>query len=201
MRASAASSTEREIGPIWSSEDAKAIADLARENNVPVMSCSAIRYAAGIAELHDEAPVVSCEAFGPAAILEDYPGLFWYGVHSAEVLFSLMGRGCASVQVTVGEQMDLIAGTWADGRIGTVRGFRAPDLKSFGATVITDKEVRHGLVRKDPPYYALMLREIMAFFRTGVAPIELEETVEIMAFLHAANQGRDDSGTAVQLAT
>jgi len=180
-------------------QGARKIAELARAKKVPVMSCSAIRYAAGIDALRDKGEVFSCEAFGPATILDDYPGLFWYGVHSAEVLFSFMSRGCRRVQTVSGNDVNLVVGQWEDGRIGTLRGFRAPGLKQFGCTVVTDSEVHHALVRKDPPYYALMLREIVKFFQTGKSPIDLDETVEIMAFLEAANRSMGESGTLVTI--
>ena len=182
-----------------SAQDARKIADLAGAKGVPVMSCSAVRYAAGIDELRDKGEVISCEAFGPAAILDDYPGLFWYGVHSAEVLFSFMGCGCRHVQTLVGNDVSLVVGEWKDGRIGTLRGFRAPGLKQFGCTVVTGSEVHHALVRKDPPYYALMLREIVKFFQTGKSPIDLAETVEIMAFLEAANRSMGENGKLVTI--
>ncbi len=183
-----------------SSQQARELAELARAKGVPVMSCSAIRYAAGIAELRDVGKVTSCEAFGPAKILDDFPGLFWYGIHSAEVLFSFMGRRCRSAQTLSGQDVDLVVGQWDDGRIGTLRGFRAPKLSQFGCTIATDSTVRQGLVRTDPPYYTLMLKDVIRFFQTGQSPIDLDETVEIMAFLEAANQSKDENGKAIPLA-
>jgi len=179
--------------------DARRIADLSAASGVPVMSCSAIRYAAGVAELHDKGRAFTCEAFGPASILPDYPGLFWYGVHGAEVLFSFMGRGCRKVRTVSGADIELVVGQWDDGRLGTVRGFRKPELKQFGCTLTTDGGVFCGLVRNDPPYYALMLREIMAFFLTRRSPIDLAETVEIVAFLEAADRSRQQGGAVIAL--
>jgi predicted dehydrogenase len=53
-------------------EDAKAIVELAKEKNIPIMTASAIRYAKGIDILHDGSKVEACEAFGPMALLDDY---------------------------------------------------------------------------------------------------------------------------------
>ena len=182
-----------------SAADARKIAELAGAHGTAVMSCSAVRYAAGISELRGCGEVFSCEAFGPASVLPDYPGLFWYGVHSADVLFSFMGCGCRQVRTIAGAEVDLVVGTWFDGRIGTVRGFRAPRLKQFGCTVTTTTAVGHRLVAGEPPYYALMLAEIMTFFRTGRSPIDLQETVEIVAFLEAANSSKGQAGEPVNL--
>ncbi len=182
-----------------SADDARKIADLAAAKDVPVMSCSSIRYAAGISDLRDKGEVLTCEAFGPANILDDYPGLFWYGIHSAEVLFSFMGAGCRCVHAGTGPNMDLVVGQWSDGRIGTLRGFRHDALKKFGCTIATDQGVFHAMAQSDPPYYALMLREVMAFFRSRKSPIDIAETIEITAFLEAANASKAQAGRPVEL--
>lgn len=169
-------------------EDAEAMADLAEKKSVPLMSCSAIRYAMGIDDLHGSGRTISCEAFGPAPILPDYPGLFWYGVHSAEVLFSFMGAGCEEIECYKGGESVLVVGQWTDGRLGTLRGFQTDSLKKFGVTLATDQGVFHSHAAGEPPYYALMLKKILPFFQTGQSPIDLQETLEIVEFLEAANR-------------
>lgn len=171
--------------------DAQAILELSRRSGAPVFSCSSIRYAMGVAELGAARRVLGCEAFGPAAVLADFPGLFWYGVHTAEVLFAKMGTGCREVVVRKTEVADAVIGTWADGRVGTMYGFRIPQLSTFGCTVFTDGGVFQGTARSQPPYYALLLPKILHFFQTGESPIEPAETLEITAFLEAANQSRE----------
>jgi hypothetical protein len=179
-------------------EDARAIIELADETGTPLMSCSSLRYAAGIADLVVEGPVVSCEAFGPAAILEDFPGLFWYGVHSAEVLFAKMGPGCREVECLERGDTDVVIGTWEDGRVGVLRGTRF-EKGAFGCVVHSDQGAACGLARHDPPYYALMLEQVMTFFKTGVSPIDIQETWEIVAFLEAAGKSRALGGQSVTL--
>jgi hypothetical protein len=115
------------------------------------------------------------------------------------VLFSFMGSGCRSVRTICGENIDLIVGTWDDGRVGTVRAFRTEKLKQFGCTVATDSDVYHALGQKEPPYYALMLREIMEFFQTRTSPIDLDETVEIMGFLESADRSKQQSSRPIKI--
>ena len=82
-----------------STADARALITKAEATGTPIMSCSSLRYAAGIADLVSaDEKVLAAEAFGPAVLLDDFPGLFWYGIHSAEVLNLLMGAGCQQVQ-------------------------------------------------------------------------------------------------------
>lgn len=180
--------------------EAKQLFALAEKTNTPVFSTSSLRYANGIAQLGEGEQVLGCEAFGPMAILDDFPGLFWYGIHSAEVLFAKMGTGCREVSVTRTEQVDIVTGVWEDGRVGTLYGYRFPGMGSFGATVYAGKTVQQGIASGTPPWYALLLKEILPFFKTGKSPIDPKETLEIIAFLEAANTSRE-TGEAVTLAS
>ncbi len=180
-------------------EDARRIADLASERGVPVMSASSIRYSVGVTGLigADE-KVGSCEAFGAMPLLDDYPTYFWYGVHGADLIFSYMGRGCRTVRAVHDKRMDLLVGVWEDGRIGTVRGVRFSQYH-FGCCVFTNKGTACGLATDEPPSHALMLKEVMRFFQTGVSPVDIEETVEVMAFLGAAEASLEKGGEVVEL--
>jgi hypothetical protein len=179
-------------------KDAQEILELSRKYGSPVFSCSAIRYAEGIDGLEEGKRVIGCQAFGPAAILPDYPGYFWYGIHSAEVLFSKMGRGCSQVSVERGGDADLISGLWKDGRLGTIYGYRIEEAGTFGCSVFGKGFVGTGTAKTDPPYYAMMLPHILKFFREGERPVDPQETVETIAFLEAANESRE-TGAAVEL--
>jgi hypothetical protein len=182
-----------------STDDARAMLRLAAQTGTPLMSCSSLRYAAGLAELAGAGErVLACEAFGPAPLLDDFPGLFWYGIHSAEMLFARMGTGCRQAQCIARLDMDVVIGEWADGRLGVLRGMRV-GKGEFGCVVHTDRATRCGVAGSTPSPYALMLREVIAFFRSGVSPIDPEETYEIIAFLQAAEQSRTQGGAVVEL--
>ena len=179
-------------------EDAKAIVELAKETNTPIMTASAIRYGKGIDVLHDGSKVEACEAFGPMALLDDYRDYFWYGIHSAETLYSFMGSGCTQVQTTSTDKIDVIVGTWADGRIGTLRGNRV-GANGFGCILTVEGDTKFALVSAEVPYYALMLKKIVPFFQTGVSDIPIEESLEIIAYLEAASQSRAQGGKVIEI--
>ena len=177
--------------------DARLMADIARQEGVPLMSSSSLRFARGIAGLvPPKTAVRSCEVFGPAKLLDDYPAYFWYAVHGADVLFSYMGTGCRTVQVAHTDDIDLLLGTWQDGRLGSLLGTRTAQ-NEFGATVLTDREVVQGIAINEPPYYTFLLKEVLEFFRTGRSPVDVEETVDIMGFLEAAGRSLESGGRAV----
>jgi predicted dehydrogenase len=179
--------------------DAKELARLAKESGTPWFSASSLRFApeyqAFLADpAHDR--VLGVEAHGPASLEPTNPGLFWYGIHTVETLFTLMGPGCVSVSMTSSADFDLAVGTWRDGRIGSVKGLRKgnPD---YGALVYGEKAVVH-LAVKEVSYVALV-RQIMDFFRTGTSPVPPDETLEIMAFMDAAERSRSNGGVATAL--
>ena len=181
-------------------DEAKEIVALAKAKNVPIMSCSSIRYAMGINDLKQPEDVVySCEAFGPMNLLDDYRDYFWYGIHSTEVLFAMMGKGCESVQVIPTAHADLLLGRWADGRVGSILGTRAGAWQ-FGCTIATDKVQKQAIASSAVPYYTMMLKEVVPFFQTGKSPLDIEETLEIIAFLEAASRSRAAGGALIKTA-
>lgn len=183
-----------------STDSAAAMLGLAAATGTPVMSCSSLRFAQGIAERsQSRTDILACEAYGPAPILPDYPGYFWYGVHSAEILFLLMGRGCQSVRTLASGNVDVISAEWSDGRSGQVLGTHFPGYE-FGCLVHTRESTRLGVARDTPPFHACLAGEVVRFFHSGQAPVDLRETFEIVAFLEAANQSRAAGGTSVALA-
>ena len=181
--------------------DAKEIVEVAKAKNVPLMSCSSIRYAMGINDLKQEedTEVFACQAFGPMNLLDDYRDYFWYGIHSTEIVFAMLGKGCESVQVIPTEHADLLFGRWADGRIGSILGNRN-GVWEFGCTITTNKHQRQAVASAAVPYYSMMLKEIVPFFQTGKSPLDIEETLNIIAFLEAASRSRAAGGAEIKIA-
>lgn len=183
--------------------DAVRIAELADRHSVRLMSSSSLRYSTGLEEvLRDRdfaSGITGAEAFGPLEMLETQPGFFWYGVHTAEMLYRIMGRGCKSVSASSWPKYDLIAGEWEDGRIGTVRGARE-GMKGFGALLYGSREPRLVDVTKDvKPFYASLVERIMEMFTTGRVDVPVEETLELIRFLEAANESVTRGGSPVRL--
>jgi hypothetical protein len=180
--------------------DAASMIRQAADTGTPILSCSALRFAEGIAELaQSRQDILACEAYGPAPILPDYPGYFWYGIHSAEILFLLMGGGCQSVRTLSADQMDVIRGAWQENRTGLVLGTRFEGYE-FGCVVHERGGARLGIAKNTPPYYACLLKEVVHFFQSGQSPVDVWETYQIIAFLEAANQSRAENGASVPVA-
>jgi hypothetical protein len=181
-------------------EDARAMADLAKANGAALFSSSSLRYALEIVDvLQDEAigPVVGAMAYSPASIHDKNPGLFHYGIHGVEPLYALMGRGCKSVTCTFTEGAEVVTGLWEDGRVGSLRGTRA-GAHAYGFTVWGEKSVRTCAI--DASFiYRELLKQMVRMFETNEAPLDIEETVEIVRFIVAALQSAQNGGAPTPL--
>jgi hypothetical protein len=47
--------------------------------------------------------------------------------------------------------------------------------------------------------YAPLVREIVKFFQTGIAPVPPEETIELFAFMEAADESKRQDGKPVKI--
>lgn len=179
--------------------DAVAIYELARAQNVPCFSSSSLRFHAGIQQLMVDSKlggIVGASTWGPCSYQEDTPDLFFYGIHGIEPLFALMGTGCETVSRMKTTDTDLVTGVWKDGRIGTYRGIRR-HRADFGAIAYGSKAI----AQSGPGGgYAELCREIGRFFKTKKPPVSAEETIEIFAFMEAAEQSARQNGAPVALA-
>jgi len=180
-------------------EDAAEIIRLSEEQQVPLMTASSIRYAAGVSDL-PAAPdeIYAAETFGPLPLPEDYRDYFWYGIHTAELLYRYLGRGCQSVRSIHSADFDLLLGNWMDGRQGMIAGNRK-GASNFGVRLTTAGGHLTGLQDKSFSHIGLLSKKLPDFFETGISPVDPRESLEIMAFLEAASRSLNENGRTVFL--
>jgi len=175
--------------------DAKEIARIAQENNVPIFSSSSLRYALEIQEIKLRSrlgKILGVDTYSPGPTHPENPGLFNYGIHGVEMLYALMGPGCNSVRCIWDERWEKVVGMWKDGRIGTVRAVRE-GARGYGFTVFCEKGISSRIV--DTRYiYRELLKKIIEMFHSGIPPISIDETVEMMAFMEAALNSAKENG-------
>ncbi len=179
-------------------DDAREIARLAKEAGVPWFSSSSLRYSGVAEELKPHAKEATGVAtWGPGPTEpHHYLDFAWYGIHAVEMLYSLMGTGCVEVSRMSSENIDVAVGRWEDGRIGTVHTLRPRG--GYGGTVFLPKGVVQG--PEDPGHtYLPLLRNIVEFFKTGEVPVPNEETLELFAFMDAAQRSKEQGGKPVKL--
>jgi Oxidoreductase family, NAD-binding Rossmann fold len=169
---------------------------LAKAARVPVFSASSLRYGRKTQAVRNGliGKVERAETSSPCHIEKTHPDLFWYGVHGVESLFTVMGTGCESVHrgQTADGRIEVV-GTWKGGRTGTFRenpkGYGGHAWGTGGESEVGAYDGYHPLVA-----------EIMTFFKTGVAPVPSDETIELFAFMEAADESKRQKGAEVKIA-
>jgi hypothetical protein len=178
--------------------DAIEIYRLAEEHGVPCFSSSSYRYYESLTALKkkDVGEIRGAISYGPCHLEPHHPDLFWYGVHPVEALFTVLGAGCESVVRTTTPDTDVVTGVWSGGRVGTLRGLRNA-ATPHKVIVFGSKSVAEQQGGGD---YAPLVAEVIKFFRTGSPPVSAKETIEIFAFMEAADESKRRGGLPVTLA-
>ena len=182
-------------------DDAMEMERLSGIYQVPLMSSSALRYADEWKLAFSEGDkVTGADCYGPLDFLEGQPGYFWYGIHTIETLYTFMGAGVEWVQAEAGIGHDMITARWKDGRIGTFRGNRGN--QQFGAVAHFGGASKHMVIRAgDTTYYERLLGHILRFFNGEAIGPPLQETIEVIRFIEAANRSRQLNGKRIRLRT
>ena len=178
--------------------DALRIQLLAENAKVPWFSCSSTRFTAeNRALLHNPAlgELTGATSWGPCSYQRHMPDLFFYGIHGIEALFALMGPGCESVSRVQTSSADTVVGVWRDGKTGVYRG-NLTGCADYGMTAFGTTGILHS---NGAPSYEALCREIADFFTTGTPPVSPAQTIEIFAFMEAADASRQRNGAPVQL--
>lgn len=178
--------------------DAIRIFRLAEKHDVPVFTSSSLRFAEGALNIHKDpklGEIVGAEVYSPCKTEPNHPDFFWYGIHGVEPLFTIMGTGCESVTRIRTEGTDVAVGVWEGGRIGTFRGIR-DGQRGYGATVFGTKGIVQG---GGFDGYEPLIVEIVKFFKTGKPPVSEAETLEIFAFMEAADESKRQGGRPISL--
>lgn len=168
---------------------------LAAEAKVPVFSASSLRFASNTLAVRDGriGVVTNAVTSSPAHLEKTHPDLFWYGVHGVESLFTVMGPGCLSVQRgTTPEGGIEVVGKWKDGRVGIFREGKGYSGEARGTQGSSPVGSYDG--------YAPLVAAIVEFFQTSQPPVKPEETLEIFAFMEAADESKRQGNAEVTLA-
>ncbi len=176
-------------------KDAIEIYRLAKEAGVPVFSSSSLRFAKSTQSVRNGliGKVTYAQTTSPAPLEPHHPDLYWYGVHGCESLFTVMGTGCESVKRgTTIDGMIEVTGTWKGGRIGIFR-----EGKGYSGTAKGEKGESE--IGKFDGYQPLVA-EVVKFFLSKSPPVSAEETIELFAFMEAADESKRRGGKEITIA-
>lgn len=178
-------------------QDVVEIFKLSKKYDVPTFSSSAVRFMQRAQEIRNGSIglIQGAETYAPIKYEPTHPELYWYGIHGIELLFTLMKSGCIRVKRFTTEKYDMVTGDWGEGRIGTFRGLKG-EVHDYGGHAFGDKGISDLGKFKD---YELMFQAILHYFNTGEMPVHEQETVEIFAFMEAAQESERQGGDWVAI--
>ncbi|MCM4169078.1 Inositol 2-dehydrogenase/D-chiro-inositol 3-dehydrogenase [Arenibacter antarcticus] len=182
-------------------EGAVALFEASKKYNAPMFSASSTRFAPESVAIikGNEAigEVLGAHTYGPAGKQLGHLDMAYYGIHGIEALFTLMGTGCKEVTRFDTPSSTVVTGVWSDGRIGVFTATPEGGKASFGGVVHGSKGVAEKVKILDG--YDPLIVEIINFFKTGVVPVSRTETLEIFAFMAAADESKLRRGKPVVL--
>ncbi len=177
--------------------DVISIFRIAEETHTPVFSSSSLRFCKEVQDAVTDKSIgdmLGAETVGPFSLQAHHPDLFYYGIHGVEPLFTIMGTGCESVSRTDSPLSTVVVGKWKDGRLGAYRGLKKGHsyaISTYGSKGVFQHTTAGG--------YEQLVVEICKFFKTQEPPVGRDQTIEIYAFMEAADESKHQDGKAVLL--
>lgn len=170
----------------------------ADEYGVPIYSSSSLRYGTNPHKINQSLKnkVLGANTYSPAPLEPSHTDLYWYGIHGVEMLYTVMGAGCQEVwQMGHSKGGDVVAGLWEGDRVGIFRGIREGKRGYGGTAFMNDEIMELGTFEG----YRPLVVKIVEFFNTGISPVPVDETLEIYAFMTAANISKLKGGKKVSV--
>lgn len=167
-------------------QNGRLIADMAKEQGVRVWSASSLRFVPQLGEAIEAIPEPTmAQTYGALGKAPAGSSIVWYGVHAFEMLERAIGRGAVRVSARR-DQIGVVAIVeYADARRGIVELNEGSYLYG-GCLRVKDKAAPY-IVNMGRAYSdELVLVE--KFFRGGESPVPMEDAIEVMAMLDAAER-------------
>ena len=177
---------------------ARELAELCRAAHCPVFTASALRFCPETLEILkrcEAESAISAMTYSPYLLSATMPGWIYYAIHAVEHLYALMGPGCTEVRCLPSKSGRVAIGTWQDGRTGIARAM-SQGPHAYGFTLWGNEEV-HTVSNNIDTIYSGLLKSIIDFVKTQSSPVLIDESVEVIGFLQAANKSMSQDGKAM----
>lgn len=173
--------------------DAEAVIAAAKKSSGVLASYSALRHLADVAAIKAELAELGTPqvviASGPADPDSEYAGLFFYGVHSIEVIMEILGNPSIDGAVHVDRVGSTVTATAQAGGVEIITNFVRPGEAGpleFHAMVIGSKGIRARYLLRDRDYNRASTRVFLDAIASGNPPIEYDQLLPPVEFLSKA---------------
>jgi predicted dehydrogenase len=162
------------------------IADLARQRGTRLFSSSSLRFAPAFEDACAAVPApVLASVYGPLGTAPAGSSVVWYGVHAFEMLQRALGLGAAAVLAKRDALGAAVVVRYPDARRGIVE--LTGNSLLYGGCLRTLEAARPFAADPGRAYTAQLAR-VARFFQGGPAPVAMEDTLEVMAMIDAAER-------------
>jgi predicted dehydrogenase len=167
-------------------DNGRKICSIAAARNVGFFSASSLRFVPALTAACETVPEPQCcTVYGPLGQAPAGSSIVWYGVHSFEMLQRAMGTGAQTLQTRQDESGVVVVVDYANGARGVVE--LTVGAYVYGGCLRTSNTSAPFVVDMGSAYTDLLV-EIGTFLAGGEAPMDMAETLEIMAMLDAAER-------------
>ncbi len=167
-------------------ENGREILKIAAEKKLKVFSTSSLRYDSGLISASAKIPEpLFAHMYGPLGKAASGSSIVWYGVHAFEMLVRAMGKGAGKVSAVKTDSGAVITVQYSGKRRGVVELNEGAWVYG-GDLRLNDKA--EPFVVDSGKLYTNLCNKIAGFLKTGVSPVPLEDTMEVMALLDAAER-------------
>lgn len=165
--------------------EAAAIARLARQTKTPFMSASSLRFVPDIRKLRDELLELGEVRLATAVCGNQ---LVYYGIHALSMIYAVLGRGAESA-INVGRPGSNIVRLRFGGERDVVLMVAEREIMRAGYQINLYGAQGWRSVTPDlKDLYAYLLEAFLDLVRTGKESVPIEEEVEVIAALEAAER-------------
>ena len=165
--------------------EAQAVAKLVRETKTPFMSASSLRFVPDIVKLRAELPQLGAVHLASAVCGNE---LVYYSIHALSMIYAVLGKGAVSA-INVGQPGSNLARIrFADHRDVMLLVAEKEWMKAGYQINLYGEKGWRSVTPDLKDLYSHLLEAFLAFLDTGKESVPVEEEVEVIAALEAAER-------------
>ncbi len=164
-------------------QEALEIKDLVYDYQTPFMCGSALRWTEAV-KVARNMDVQSLECFGPIEFQPTQPGYYWYGIHCLEMLQAIVDTKLNVIDRLIESTKDTVILQDIHQRVHQLT-LNKGNAYDFGIKVMGEDQME--LLQVDKLYDG-WIRELLQFSLTGIAPITLDDNLEVIKLIEAIHQ-------------
>lgn len=170
-------------------DSAKRMIQKAKEHGTPMFTSSALRFSKEFVNISKE-NIATFSMRGPGP-------LGMYSIHQIEPIVKFMGSNPEAVMFIGTEESPAYVVSFPGGRFATAAHFDWECPFNVSIKYSDDKPAAY--VTKCTDFFPGFVTELVKFFKTGVSPVDFDQTVAVIAIREAIMKGKEKTGQWIDI--